>query len=561
MTSPTNRPTPTDGELAARLHATFERAEARVAADPATRELAMGALDRGARRRLPAWSGFAVAAVAVVVVVAGVATSRAPITPGPVAASGAAPASVLPTGTPSTSGSPAAHPTPDLTTIYPVGSGAEAQVAASTDGAAFLVSGWLLGSDVRGCASEPYVQPGVVSWDGCNGLWLHPEAGGGATLVVYRALDTTPPNVEAGMALPVVILVHTHDQACLDDSCRQVPVFLYTESMGDAIPIPSATSTAPPNGLDASQAVTAARTGADTQLPGDSVVQSAVAGPFGAIVANGTDVATDRWVWAVTFASSLGRTSTYQVVVDYVTGEFLGLMTPAPQRAPAAGPDSPVVIGGQPVHGGDDARQAIGTSANTPILVGGWLLGTDRRLCPADGSTVPLEAAWNPCAGAWVHPSSEGGLPLALYALTGSGAPTVPDGQALPIVFRVHTHDPSLTGDDKLLPVIEGVAWTGTPLSVASTNIPTGGISAARAERVAMAVTMGKLTTVRVSYATTLAGLKALSGWDLSNTATTPDTWVWVVLRTDGSSPARTAGCAIVDMRTGKFLGGMRPYP
>jgi hypothetical protein len=76
-----------------------------------------------------------------------------------------------------------------------------------------------------------------------------------------------------------------------------------------------------------------------------------------------------------------------------------------------------------------------------------------------------------------------------------------------------------------------------------------------------MANKMGKLAMVRLSYAITLRGLQALTGWELSGPGTTPDSWVWVVVRTDGSSPARTAGCAIVDMQTGKMLGGMRPYP
>ena len=79
MTSPTNRPASADDELAARLRATFVRAEALAAADPATRELATVALDRRARRRLPALSALAIAAVAIVIVVTAVSGWRVAI--------------------------------------------------------------------------------------------------------------------------------------------------------------------------------------------------------------------------------------------------------------------------------------------------------------------------------------------------------------------------------------------------------------------------------------------------------------------------------------------------
>jgi hypothetical protein len=291
-----------------------------------------------------------------------------------------------------------------------------------------------------------------------------------------------------------------------------------------------------------------------------------VAGPYGAIVANGTDVATDRWVWAVTFASNLTPgTSTYQVVVDYVTGEFLELMTQAPERAHAAGPDSPVVIGGQPVHGGDDARLAIGTSANTPVLVGGWLLGTDRRLCPADGSAVPLEAAWNPCAGAWLHAAPTGGNPIALVNLAGVTIPSVPEDEAVPVILRVHTHDPSCIGDDCLLPVIESVAWTGAPTKIDLMGAPPDGISAAQADRAAadkrLVPAKRNLTTVRVTAATTLAGLEATTGTGVSGPGTTPASWVWVVVLTDGSTPARSAAFVVVNMKTGQAMVAGSSYP
>ena len=554
MTSPTNRPTPSDDELAARLRGTFQRSEARAAHDPATPELVAAAI-AGSRRHPPAWSAFAVVAAAVVIVVVGVATLQKPIGPAPVGGSGA-----VPSGVPQSS-SPALSASPDLTTIFPVGSGAEAQVANSGDDTPFLVSGWLLGtSDRYACSVSPAPPPNL---DPCRTLQLRPAADGGRALDLYQAEAARTPAPDLGMALPVVLRVRTHDPECLEPSCRQLPVMVSVESVGQAVPIPAPTSTEPPNGLDAAGAEAAATAWASAAIPGYDLVRSAVAGPYGAIVAAGSDVAADRWVWAVTLATGPDASaSTYLVVIDYVTGELLYSTSPAPELSPAAGPDSPLTIGGQRVLGHDDARTAILGSANTPILVGGWLLGADRRLCAAGGSTVPLEAAWNPCAGAWLHSTAAGGNPIALYNLAGVTVPSVPEDEALPVVFRVHTHDPAATGGDVLLPVIEEVAWTGTPTSGAVMGEPTGGTSAAMAGKVALGLHLHTtMTTVRFTAAITLTGLEATTGTRLSGPGTTPDSWVWVVVLTDGSVPARSAAVVVVDMKTGKFLSASSSYP
>jgi len=69
------------------------------------------------------------------------------------------------------------------------------------------------------------------------------------------------------------------------------------------------------------------------------------------------------------------------------------------------------------------------------------------------------------------------------------------------------------------------------------------------------------MTTVRFTSAITLTGLEATTGTRLSGPGTTPDSWVWVVVLTDGSVPARSAAVVVVDMKTGKFLSASSSYP
>jgi hypothetical protein len=330
MTSPTNRPTPTNDELAARLRGTFERAEARAAADPVTRELAMGALHNGVRWRLPAWSAFAVAVLAAVLVLAGVATWRVSSTPEPVGGSGAAPASVLPTGTPpwQPSGLPDAGPHDDLPgRVRGGGAGRGHHGRRGVPGLGLAARDRrvpiLPEQGVRAAAAR--VVDSVYSPVAAHGSkrWRDPERlpGYGHDAAQRRARHGPARGRPRPHARPVV------PRGELPAAARVRLRRIGGRRHSDRV----AHQHAPPAGLGQAQAEAAARTWATTAIPGYRVVRSSIAGPYGAIVASGSDVAADRWVWAVTLATGAGSdASTYLVVVDYVTGEFLYATSPAP---------------------------------------------------------------------------------------------------------------------------------------------------------------------------------------------------------------------------------------
>jgi hypothetical protein len=457
--------------------------------------------------------------------------------------------------------------------VYPVGGGAVERLRAATDDTPFLVSGWLIGTGIdTPCSSTP---PGLT--DPCAELWLYATAGGGDSLPIVQGYAVTVPEVATGTARHVVLRVDSRDPVCstawMDPTCYNRPVLLAVVQADAPGPISESASEPAPAGISAAEAVDRAVNGAHTQGPYDTAV-SAVPGTAGTNNPMWPDVASWRYVWIVTLTSSMIDPSLpdLHVMLDYATGTWLGSYPTPPTGGPVPSPMAavPARLADVPVHQADDARQAIEESGVTPLFVGGWLLGADSRICPA-GTPDPHEAAWNPCAGVWLHPDASGGTPIALFVrpvdLSVSLRPA--EGEAIPVVFRVHTHDPHwdpsgtyTSAADAALPVIEELVWQGKPVAIPTMGTAPGGISQAAALKAAQPYLLLKGTpALRAAVPVTLAGVKAMTGAEISGPGTTPASWVWLLIYADGSTPARTASSMTVLLDTGQPLVGEGSFP
>ncbi len=457
--------------------------------------------------------------------------------------------------------------------VYPVGGGAVERLHAATDDTPFLVSGWLIGTGIdTPCSSTP---PGLT--DPCAELWLYATAGGGDSIPIVQGYAVTVPAVATGAARHVVMRVDSRDPVCstawMDPTCYNRPVLLAVVQAGAPGPVPETASDAAPAGISAAQAGERAVNSDLTQGPYDAVI-SAAPGSAGTHNPLWPDVASTRYVWIVTLTSSTidPTLPDLHVMLDYVTGTRLGSWTTPPTGGPIPSPMAavPARLADVPVHESGDAHQAIAESGETPFFVGGWLLGTDARIC-APGTPDPHEAAWNPCAGVWLHPDATGGTPIALFVRpVDLGAALRPaEGEAIPVVFRVHTHDaywdPSgayTSAADAALPVIEELAWQGTSVAIPTMGTAPGGISQAAALKAAEPYLLLKGTAaLRAAAPVTLAGVKAMTGAEISGPGTTPASWVWLLIYTDGSTPARTAASVTVVLESGQPLVAEGSFP
>ncbi len=205
---------------------------------------------------------------------------------------------------------------------------AEALIARSGEGIQLLVGGWLHAAAPMSCPV------GADEWQPCHALPLYGARSGGRAMFLYGIDQVGPVSLPpAGSAKGIVLSVHTRDPACDKQACETLPVVEAIIWIG---PLESATYVEPAHpssSVAATDAVAAAR----TLLPQCYFWQllTTTAGAFGDLVVADGDVEADRWVWAVTFATSSTESGTASpsgtdacpskaqravVYVDYVDG-------------------------------------------------------------------------------------------------------------------------------------------------------------------------------------------------------------------------------------------------
>ena len=221
------------------------------------------------------------------------------------------------------------------------------------------------------------------------------------------------------------------------------------------------------------------------------------------------------------------------------------------ESAPASGPNVggiPETVNGEPVLMGSAASAAFQNSTDdSPILVGGWLNGS-QIYCAAFTSTW----RWSTCYGYSLLSRPMTGVSQIAVARGLSDAPidTVPEGSVLPIVLRVHTHDPNCPSGTRIdcahLPVLDAIVWKGSvePMPSPASTQPPSGIS--KQDAIASAL--------RFARESSTVSPKTVSALDGPYLAVAPpganipgDQWVWAIT-VSGSFPA--PDCAASDPST-----------
>jgi hypothetical protein len=229
----------------------------------------------------------------------------------------------------------------------PVTSAADAPgaLAATLSGQSILVGGWLTPPVTMFC---PDMQTVPDVWNVCSAIRLSPDPWGGDVLPVYQgAVATALPTIADGQVEPVVLRVHSRDPECPStDDCASLAVLDAVVWLGRMGPVASPAGTAPPGGISQEVAERIAvdeALGAPQRAPGGVVVVTSRSGHYSEVGRPGsTDVAGDRWVWAVVVSgrftaphcqpptACLSGLEDSLIVLDYVTGEVLLQETPAP---------------------------------------------------------------------------------------------------------------------------------------------------------------------------------------------------------------------------------------
>lgn len=208
--------------------------------------------------------------------------------------------------------------------VVAVGPAADARIAAATDDTPFYVSGWLIGSDPRGCRDFNSGVSGGVGWADCAAIQLRETASGGATLLAHVPVANAFGYwVQPGYTreLPALLQVHVHDPRCTAADCERKVVFDRAIQVGaPRIAVPFLATTMPADGISMDEAVRVARQlavdGSMMWHPSEAVLLSAEAGPAAEVDQGGGSDLT--WIWAVTLATADGI-ETYTFDIDYRT--------------------------------------------------------------------------------------------------------------------------------------------------------------------------------------------------------------------------------------------------
>ena len=278
------------------------------------------------------------------------------------------------------------------------------------------------------------------------------------------------------------------------------------------------------------------------------------------------EVDAERIAWSVQLASiTPGSEGTVtHVLVDTSSGDFLGTWTTtiAVPAWPAPGPDLPTALGLVRVQPAGRSAAPMGALDNGLALVGGWMLGADSLACPA-GTFDPVEFAWNACAGVWLHPTADGGAPwtFALGALAPGVASLPPLGEAVPVVLLTHPGDPA-SPNDRPMGLVDEIVWKGTPVSTRTLGEAPAGVSLAAADKAAQPYLADmKTNTLLYGVRVPLWMYTTLTGGVVSGPGYTQDSWVWMLVYTNGPEPASPAQMALVGLGTGKPLVSVSTFP
>jgi hypothetical protein len=254
-----------------------------------------------------------------------------------------------------------------------------------------------------------------------------------------------------------------------------------------------------------------------------------------------------------------------------------------PSSSPSPSPELvdglPVSIDGEPVLVGTAASSAIEASTDdTSFLVGGWLYNLGARTCTM---ALTNESPWITSCGGY-HLLSRPMTGTAEIAVAQGRSSfsigSVAEGSVLPIVLRVHTHDPSCPVSERIdcahLAVLDELMWEGSaePMPSPPSTRPPGGTS--EADAVAAALSFAARNSIahpKLVSATAGPYLDvAPPGADIAG-----DQWVWAIVVAgsfpppDCASGAPTPTClpnvptqlVVLDYLTGSVVLAEAPAP
>lgn len=149
------------------------------------------------------------------------------------------------------------------------------------------------------------------------------------------------------------------------------------------------------------------------------------------------------------------------------------LPTPTAHAAPTVSGGVPATLRGQPVYRGTAITEHIAAdSSASPFFVGGWLIfvEVDCMAPPSARPTSPL-APW--CPSGWFltesrrSPGTFANPPPPLHLLVGENVPGSGWQMAVPVILRVHAHDPQaaacaaqIRAECEQAVVVEAIEWS-----------------------------------------------------------------------------------------------------
>ena len=213
------------------------------------------------------------------------------------------------------------------------GDALRAAVAASTDATPFLAGGWFQSiyshliiycTAVRPRRTVDACENGVLLYDGQVG-WTRTGLTGGDTSIVEDLLTLTGDR-------PAVLLVHTHDPACVGVAeafhCTQLPVVSTVEWLGPiatARPSPTPVGTPPATSISRARAIAVARPHAAERAGVMLKVRCVAVAPYSSVWPHELPPPQpDEWVWSIVFVG--GRWASDKVSLDYLTGALVAGM-------------------------------------------------------------------------------------------------------------------------------------------------------------------------------------------------------------------------------------------
>jgi hypothetical protein len=218
-----------------------------------------------------------------------------------------------------------------------------ATIKASNDTTPFLAGGWFhVDAPVRYCSL--FVGDRAVA--NCPGISLFKDRVDGVPLFLAPGDAPNAWAIAFAATRPVVVQLHTHDPRCgaTDKGCPARPILTSIAWLGDAptdSPPPRPTGSPPPNGLTRDDAVRIAKGLADPHTT-SLTVRWAVAGPYWAVPTTGGQINDNQWVWAMVLEAHFvtpcvepcsSSSASELIVVDYVTGQLVEAMSPAPPES------------------------------------------------------------------------------------------------------------------------------------------------------------------------------------------------------------------------------------